>query len=69
MQPHPFPTTPGRRSWARVAARFFAVSCFFPYPALAIGGNNGLQLSQVLALAGVPLLCVRPPGRPLGRCC
>ena len=48
------------------ATRFFAASCFFPYPALAIGGNNGLQLSQALALLGVPLLLVRPPGRPFG---
>jgi hypothetical protein len=55
-------TRPG--VWTRVAARFFAVSCFFPYPALSIGGNNGLQLSHALALASVPLLCTRPPGRP-----
>ena len=43
----------------------FAFSCFFPYPALAIGGSNGLQLSQALALAAVPLLCATAPGRPL----
>src|SRR3982751_5719230 len=54
-------TSPG--TWSRVAARLFAASCFFPYPALAIGNNTGLQLSQALALAAVPLLCVRPPGR------
>src|SRR5262249_46320961 len=36
----------------------------FPYPALSIGGSNGLQLSQALALAGVPLLCGLAPGRP-----
>jgi hypothetical protein len=44
----------------------FAFACFFPYPALAIGGSNGLQISQALALAGIPLLCVRAPGRPFG---
>ena len=49
---------------ARAARRFFACSCFFPYPALAIGGSNGLQLSQALALAGVPFFFVRVPGRP-----
>jgi hypothetical protein len=47
-----------------VAARCFACSCFFPYPALAIGGSNGLQLSQALALAGVPLLCATETGWP-----
>lgn len=57
-------TTTSRGAWAQVLARFFAGSCFFPYPALAIGGNNGLQISQALALAGVPLLLLRPPGRP-----
>jgi hypothetical protein len=56
---------PGRSAWGRVATRLFACSCFFPYPALAIGGSNGLQLSQALALAGVPLLCGLAPGRPL----
>src|SRR5689334_6580425 len=56
-------TTPSPGTWSRVAARLFAASCFFPYPALAIGNNNGLQLSQALALAAVPLLCVLPPGR------
>lgn len=53
------------RSWARVAARGFAFSCFFPYPAPALGGNTGLQLSQALSLAGAPFLCARAPGRPL----
>jgi hypothetical protein len=56
---------PGWSAWGRVATRLFAFSCFFPYPALAIGGNNGLQLSQALALAGVPLLCGLAPGRSL----
>src|SRR3954452_5847476 len=55
---------PGRSAWGRVATRLFAFSCFFPYPALAIGGSNGLQLSQALALAGTPFLCARAPGRP-----
>src|SRR3954467_12333750 len=59
-------SVPVRGDWERVAARFFAASCFFPYPALAIGGNNGLQLSQALAMASVPLLLVRAPGRPFG---
>src|SRR5437899_6441100 len=59
-------TTPSRGTWSRVAARLFAASCFFPYPALAIGNNNGLQTSQALALAGVPLLLVRRPGRAFG---
>lgn len=62
---HPTTETTTRPGvWARVAARFFAVSCFFPYPAVPIGGNNGLQLSHLLAMASVPLLCTRPPGRP-----
>jgi hypothetical protein len=56
---------PGRWKWSRVAVRCFACSCFFPYPALAIGGSNGLQLSQALALAAVPLLCATETGRPL----
>jgi hypothetical protein len=53
------------RSWERVAAWGFALSCFFPYPALALGSNTGLQLSQALSLASVPALCGRPPGRSL----
>src|SRR5438874_6721278 len=65
MQVHTATMTPGRPGWDRAAARLFAFSCFFPYPALAIGGSNGLQLSQALALAGVPLLCGLAPGRPL----
>jgi hypothetical protein len=64
MQDHAATLTPGRPGWDRAAARLFAFACFFPYPALAIGGSNGLQLSQALALAGAPLLCVRAPGRP-----
>jgi hypothetical protein len=43
----------------------FALACFFPYPALALGGNTGLQVSHALSLAGAPLLCGRAPGRPL----
>jgi hypothetical protein len=54
----------GRSAWSRLTASLFACSCFFPYPALALGGSNGLQLSQALALAGVPLLCGTDVGRP-----
>ena len=36
-------------------------------PALAIGGNNGLQVSQAAALAAIPFLVARPPGRSFGR--
>lgn len=57
-------TTLSQGSWTRVAARSLAMSCFFPYPALAIGGNNGLQLNQALAIGCVPWLCFRAPGRP-----
>ncbi|WP_406693551.1 hypothetical protein V5E97_21185 [Singulisphaera sp. Ch08] len=64
MDPQTAMTTSSQGSWTRVAVRFLAASCFFPYPALAIGGNNGLQLNQLLALGCVPLLCFRPPGRP-----
>jgi hypothetical protein len=51
-------------TWGRVAALAFAFSCFLPYPALTIGGSNGLQLSQALALACAPWLCACSPGRP-----
>jgi hypothetical protein len=64
MQDQRAAMTPGRSAWERGAARFFACSCFFPYPALPIGGSNGLQLSQALALAGAPFFLVRVPGRP-----
>lgn len=57
-------TTASPGAWARVFARFFAGICFFPYPALSLGANTGLQLSQILALASIPLLLLRPPGRP-----
>lgn len=53
---------------ARPAAAFvgaFALACFAPYPALSIGSSNGLQLSQALTLAAVPVLVRRVPGRPL----
>jgi hypothetical protein len=66
MQAHAATRTANRPRWDRAAARGFAFACFFPYPALAIGASNGLQLSQALALAGAPLLCARAPGRPLG---
>ena len=53
---------PARREWSW-AAWLFAFAYFFPYPALAIGGNTGLQVSQVAALAAIPFLVARPPGR------
>jgi len=53
---------PARRGWSR-AAWLFAFACFFPYPALAIGRTVGLQVSQVAALAAIPFLVARPPGR------
>ena len=55
---------PARRGWSW-AAWLFAFACFFPYPALAIGGNTGLQVSQAAALAAIPFLVARPPGRSL----
>src|SRR5947209_3036753 len=66
MGPYVDATGTGREGGECAAARLFAAACFFPYPALAIGGNNGLQLSQALAVASVPLLLFRPPGRPFG---
>ncbi len=53
---------PARRGWSW-AAWLFAFACFFPYPALAIGRRNGLQASQAAALAAIPFLVARPPGR------
>ncbi len=53
---------PARRGWSR-AAWLFAFACFFPYPVLAIGNNTGLQMSQAAALAAIPFLVARPPGR------
>jgi hypothetical protein len=53
---------PARRGWSW-AAWLFAFACFFPYPALAIGRTTGLQVSQVAALAAIPFLVARPPGR------
>ena len=53
---------PARRGWSR-AAWLFAFAYFFPYPALAIGRSTGLQASQVAALAAIPFLVARPPGR------
>jgi hypothetical protein len=55
----------GRQSWDQLVAWAFTLACFFPYPALAIGGNTGLQLSQFLSLASAPLLCGRAVCRPL----
>src|SRR4051794_13443147 len=59
------PGEEGERSCDQAVARGFALSCFFPYPALALGGNTGLQLSQALSLAAVPFLCGQAPGRGL----
>lgn len=51
------------QTWARITACVFAFACFLPYPAIAIGANTGLQISQLMAIAAVPLLCLRAPGR------
>jgi hypothetical protein len=53
---------PARRGWSR-AAWLFAFACFYPYPALAIGRTTGLQVSQMAAMAVIPFLVARPPGR------
>ena len=50
-------------SFPRAAAWVFAFTCFLPYPALALGGHTGLQVSHALALAAMPLLCLHAPGR------
>ena len=50
--------------WGKPYVRLFWLACFFPYPALSVGGKNGLQLSQAMALVGVLALAARPPGRP-----
>lgn len=52
----------GRRAWG-IGIQVFAFACFFPYPALSIGQNNGLQASQLMAIAAVPLLLLGPPNR------
>lgn len=41
----------------------FAFLAFFPYPALSIGNNTGLQASEILALATLPLLLINVPSR------
>ena len=56
------PVGAGRRP-SRGFVGLFVLSCFAPYPALAIGTSNGLQLSQALALASVPALVAGRPGR------
>jgi hypothetical protein len=53
---------PARQEWSW-AAWLFAFACFFPYPALAVGGNTGLQVSQAAALAAILFLVARPPGQ------
>lgn len=57
------PELSGARTWSRIAAWGFAFACFLPYPALALGSNTGLQISQAMAVAMMPLLCLRAPGR------
>ena len=53
---------PARRGWSW-AAWLFAFAYFFPYPALVIGDSTGLQVSHAAALAAIPFLVARPPGR------
>lgn len=45
--------------------RIFVLASFFPYPAFAIGNNNGLQVCEAMALASTLALMYRPPGRAL----
>lgn len=52
-------------TWRGAARAAFALACFFPYPAVAIGQNTGLQMGQAAALAAVPFLMTRRPGRHL----
>jgi hypothetical protein len=57
------PTAAAEGGPARAYTGLFALSCFFPYPALALGTKTGLQLSQALALAAAPVLAAAPAGR------
>ncbi|MGE3818433.1 MAG: hypothetical protein AB7I30_03295 [Isosphaeraceae bacterium] len=43
--------------------RLFALAIFFPYPALSIGNNSGLQLGEAMALLATLALVHRPPCR------
>lgn len=67
--PAKFPTRADAPAFA-VARRgglvwLFALSCFLPYPAIAIGNRTGLQISHVLTALAIPALLLRPPGRTL----
>ena len=53
------------RGFVSLFLLLFALSCFFPYPALAIGNYNGLQLGEALALLALPFVLFRPPTRAL----
>lgn len=55
----------GHRDLVTPFLSLFALSCFFPYPALPIGNYNGLQLGESLALLAFPLVLFRPPTRAL----
>jgi hypothetical protein len=47
-------------------AALFAFACFLPYPALALGGSTGLQVSHAAALLVLPILVfVGMPARQL----
>ena len=66
LQPQSFSAGPdSRREAVRFFLSLFALSCFFPYPALPIGNYNGLQLGEALALLAFPLVLFRPPTRAL----
>lgn len=66
LQPEPLVLDrENRRDFVSPFLLLFALSCFLPYPALAIGNHNGLQLGETLALLTLPLALVRPPTRAL----
>ncbi len=55
-------------SWSAGSRAYFTVLafvCFYPYPALSLGGRTGLQASQLMTLALVPALLTQPPNRAL----
>ena len=54
----------GRRAWPTLVG-VFAFACFLPYPAAPIGNNTGLQVSQLAAMAALPVLLFAPPSRQL----
>ncbi|MFO0910436.1 MAG: hypothetical protein U0794_19180 [Isosphaeraceae bacterium] len=49
--------------WFRFFVGLFVLVSFFPYPAITVGSNNGLQFGQILAFAAVVGLVCRPPDR------